>query len=233
LSPRASHSLPECIASLELHLRCLQRTGLRFDGLAAERTQTAGAPAPEERLAELCSASAQCRNCRLCSGRTQVVFGQGSAEARLMFVGSAPDRDSDEQAIPFAGESGELLTRIIEAIGLQRPQVYLTDAVKCLAPQDDPGGEAIAACREILQRQIEIIQPEIICALGPVAARALQAQASGTVPARGEFYRAGKVLVMQTHHPELLLRRPELKRETWIDVQRIQRELMSHLSRES
>jgi len=144
-----------------------------------------------------------------------------------MFVGSAPDSASDTQASPFAGESGELLTRIIEAIGLQRSQVYLTDAVKCLVPQDEPGDDTIGACRAILQRQIEIIQPEIICALGAVAARALQGLASAAIPGRGEFYRSGSALVMPTHHPKLLLSRPELKRETWIDVQRIQRELAS------
>ncbi len=226
-------SLHACIESLWLHLRCLQRAGLKFDALAAQSGQTACALAPGEQLAALRSETADCRRCRLCSARTHVIFGEGSARARLMFVGSAPDSASDAQGRPFAGESGELLTRIIEAIGLQRSQVYLTDAVKCLAPQqDDPGDDAGEACFPILKRQIEIIQPDIICALGPAAARTFREQASGAGPARGQFHRAGTMLVMPTHHPELLLRRPELKRETWIDVQRIQRELESAPLRE-
>jgi len=224
-------SLHACIESLELHVRCLQRTGLRFDGLAAQRPRTACALKPDERLAALYREHAQCRRCRLCSNRTHIVFGEGNAEARLMFVGEAPDSASDANGRPFAGESGELLTRTIEAIRMQRGQVYLTTVVKCRAQPDDPGEDAIEACRPILQRQIEIIQPEIICALGPAAARALQGQASGANPARGHFYRAGAIPVMPTHPPELLLLRPELKQETWIDVQRIQRELESIPSR--
>jgi DNA polymerase len=175
--------------------------------------------------------SAECRRCPLCNGRTHVVFGEGNNEARLMFIGDAPDSASDTQGRAFAGESGQLLTRIIEAIKLQRSQVYLTTAVKCISPQGDPGDDALEACLPFLQRQIEIIQPDIICALGPVAARILQYPAARSVPQRGTLHRMGGILVMPTHHPELLLSRPELKNETWRDVQIIQRELESGTSR--
>jgi len=145
-----------------------------------------------------------------------------------MFVGGAPDDASDAQGRAFAGESGQLLARIIEAIKMQRDQVYLTTAVKCLSSPDDPGDEAIETCRSFLQRQIEIIQPEIICALGSVAARVLQDPADQkNTPERGNFYPMGGILVMPTHHPELLLRRPELKKQVWDDVRMIQRELES------
>jgi DNA polymerase len=148
-----------------------------------------------------------------------------------MFVGGAPDRASDARGRPFAGESGELLTRIIEAINLRRDQVYVTTAVKCFVPQGDPDDDCVEACLPLLHRQIEIIQPEIICALGPVAARALRAPGSQTAPPRGKMYQTGPVLVMPTHHPELLLHRPELKHETWIDVQIVERRLASHTRR--
>jgi uracil-DNA glycosylase len=183
--------------------------------------------AAERRLAGLHIESAECRRCHLCSSRTHVVFGEGAPEARLMFVGDAPDDASDTQGHPFVGESGQLLTRIIEAISLQRPQVYLTTAVKCRCAQGDPGDEAIEACRPFLQQQIEIIQPEIICALGPCAARALQDSVRRIEPERGKPYRLGRILVMPTHHPELLLRKPELKKQTWDDVRVIQRALES------
>ena len=179
-----------------------------------------------DRLEALRSASTDCRRCTLCSGRTHVVFGEGNAEARLMFVGDWPDSDSDLRGRPFAGESGQLLTRIIEAIQLKRNNVYLTSAVKCRVFEGEPVAESLQACLPFLQQQIDIIQPDIICALGPVAARALSAEGLGNPP-RGSFYRFGNVPVMPTHHPELLLRRPELKKETWIDVQAVQHALAS------
>ena len=223
-------TLDDCIESLRLHIRSLQRTGLRFDA-GSRRPDPSQQMSRAELLETLRKESADCRRCPLCNGRTHVVFGEGNNEARLMFVGDAPDSASDTQGRAFAGESGQLLTRIIEAIKLQRSQVYLTTAVKCIAPQDDPGDDALEACLPFLQRQIEIIQPDIICALGPVAARILQDPGTRSVPPRGALYRMGSILVMPTHHPELLLRRPELKNETWRDVQIIQRELESGTTR--
>lgn len=221
-------TLDECIQSLELHIGCLQRAGLRFDAVGPRPCSAVQTPTRAARIIALRDATAGCRLCRLCDSRTRVVFGEGTAEARLMVVGSAPDNDSDTQGRPFAGESGQLLTRILAAIGLQRGQVYLTDAVKCLGPDAvEPGQDCVEACRPILQNQIAIIEPRVICALGPVAARALQGPGALNAPTRGEFYRTGSILVMPTHHPELLLRKPELKRETWIDVQKIQRQIES------
>lgn len=228
--PTQQPTLGDCIESLRLHIRSLQRTGLRFDMINRCPAPADQASRPA-RLAALREKSTDCTGCRLCRERTSVVFGEGNADARLMFVGGAPDNASDAQGRPFAGPSGELLTRIIGAINLRRDQVYVTTAVKCLAPQGDPGKESVEACLPFLHRQIEIIQPEIICTLGPVAARALQEPGSPDAPLRGNMYRMGTIPVMPTHHPELLLRRPELKNETWIDVQVIQRELGSHTQR--
>jgi uracil-DNA glycosylase len=223
-------TLNDCIESLRLHIRSRQRTGLRFD-VGSKRPDPAKQMSRAQLLETLRNESADCQRCPLCNGRTHVVFGEGNDGARLMFVGDAPDSASDTQGRAFAGESGQLLTKIIEAIKLQRSQVYLTTAVKCIVPQGDPGDDALEACLPFLQRQIEIIQPDIICALGPVAARILQDPQAGSVPQRGTLHRMGSILVMPTHHPELLLIRPELKNETWKDVQIIQRELESGTTR--
>ena len=204
-------TLDDCIESLRLHIRSRQRTGLRFD-VGGRRHDPAEQMSRAQLLETLRNECADCRRCPLCNGRTHVVFGEGNGEARLMFVGDAPDSASDTQGRAFAGESGQLLTRIIEAIKLQRSQVYLTTAVKCISPQGDPGDDALEACLPFLQRQIEIIEPDIICALGPIAARILQDPGARSVPSRGTFHRMGSILVMPTHHPELLLSRPELKK---------------------
>lgn len=227
--PPQQPTFDDCIESLRLHIRSLQRTGLRFD--TAGRRKPAHQLSRSARLEALRKESSDCKRCKLCKGRTHVVFGEGNNEARLMFIGGTPNSASDTQGRPFAGESGQLLTRIIEAIKLRRDQVYLTSAVKCLAPQGEPGDDVIEACLPFLQQQIDIIQPEIICALGPIAARVLQGPGLGSDLLRGEMYRFGTILVMPTHHPELLLRRPELKNETWIDVQIIQKELKSGTDR--
>ena len=219
-----------CLESLRLHIRSLQRAGLKFDA-GGRRTDPEDQLSCQARLEALRSESTDCTHCRLCSGRSHVVFGEGNSQARLMIIGDVPDSESDTQGLPFAGESGQLLTRIIEAIKLQRSQIYLTSVVKCIAPKGEPEDDAIEACLPFLQQQIEIIQPEIICALGPLAARVLQEHGSPSARPRGKMYRLGTILVMPTHHPELLLRKPKLKKEIWIDVQIIQRELASGATR--
>lgn len=224
--PIQQPTIDDCIESVRLHVRTLQRAGIKFD-TAGRHPGPSNRHSHAARLALVREQSTGCKRCHLCKSRTNVVFGEGNSEARLMFVGGAPDREADAQGRCFAGQSGQLLTRIIEAINLQRDQVYLTNVVKCLVPQGDPGDDSIEACMPFLQQQIEIIQPDIICTLGPAAARALHAPGLTGEPPRGTLYRRGPMLVMPTHHPEMLLRRPELKSETWVDVQVIQRELAS------
>lgn len=219
-------TINDILESLRLHIRSLQRAGLRFDAVSSSRGHAQKSSCPDT-LDSLRRQSTDCERCRLCNDRTHVVFGEGSSEARLMFVGDAPDHESDLQGRAFAGESGQLLTRIIEAIKLRRDQVYLTTVVKCRVTQGEPGDEAIEACAPYLQRQIELIRPAIICALGPTATRILHGDGTGDTPRRGKMFRRGDTLIMPTHHPELMLRKPELKGETWVDVQVIQRELES------
>lgn len=179
--------------------------------------------APAIRLAQLADAVRDCRNCRLHAGRTQVVFGTGDPTAALVFVGEAPGHDEDVQGEPFVGPAGQLLTRIIAAIGLTREQVYLLNVIKCRPPQNrNPQPDEVAACRPILQAQLACLQPRVICALGAFAAQTLLQTEEKISRLRGRFHLLGAIQVMPTYHPAYLLRNPQYKRAVWEDMQRIQ-----------
>jgi DNA polymerase len=179
--------------------------------------------APAIRLAQLADAVRDCRNCRLHAGRTQVVFGTGDPTAALVFVGEAPGHDEDVQGEPFVGPAGQLLTRIIAAIGLTREQVYLLNVIKCRPPQNrNPQPDEVAACRPILQAQLACLQPRVICALGAFAAQTLLQTEEKISRLRGRFHLLGAIQVMPTYHPAFLLRSPQHKRAVWEDMQRIQ-----------
>jgi uracil-DNA glycosylase len=175
------------------------------------------------RLQQLAEAVHDCRKCRLYQGRTQVVFGTGNPEADLVFVGEAPGEEEDLQGEPFVGPAGELLTRIIEAIGLHREQVYILNVLKCRPPYNrNPLPDEVAACRPILQAQLDCLRPRVICALGAFAAQALLQTEEKISRLRGRFHMLGDIQVMPTYHPAYLLRNPHAKRAVWDDMQRIQ-----------
>jgi DNA polymerase len=175
------------------------------------------------RLQQLADTVHDCRQCRLHQGRTQVVFGTGNPQADLVFVGEAPGEEEDRQGEPFVGPAGELLTRIIEAIGLQREQVYILNVLKCRPPHNrNPLPDEVAACRPILQAQLDCLRPRVICALGTFAAQALLQTEEKISRLRGRFHRLGDMQVMPTYHPAYLLRNPHAKRAVWDDMQRIQ-----------
>lgn len=179
--------------------------------------------APAIRLAQLAATVRDCHNCRLHAGRTQVVFGTGDPTAALVFVGEAPGHDEDVQGEPFVGPAGQLLTRIIAAIGLTREQVYLLNVIKCRPPQNrNPQPDEVAACRPILQAQLACLQPRVICALGAFAAQTLLQTEEKISRLRGRFHLLGAIQVMPTYHPAFLLRSPQYKRAVWEDMQRIQ-----------
>jgi DNA polymerase len=160
-----------------------------------------------------------CRRCELCRTRKHIVFGTGSPKARLVFVGEGPGRDEDLTGEPFVGAAGELLTRIIQAINLTREQVYICNIVKCRPPQNrNPLPEEIAACRPFLQRQLAVIQPEFIVALGKVAAQTLLGTDQAISRLRGRFHDYHGIRLLPTYHPAYLLRNPEKKREVWEDM---------------
>lgn len=167
-----------------------------------------------------------CRRCRLCQGRTKLVFGEGSPEARLVFVGEGPGRDEDLVGLPFVGEAGKLLTKIIAAMGLRREEVYICNVVKCRPPKNrDPQEDEIETCLPFLRRQLHLIRPEVICTLGRVAAQALLGQEFKITRERGTWYTFMETPLMPTFHPAYLLRNPSAKRQVWEDVKKVMKHL--------
>jgi DNA polymerase len=173
-----------------------------------------------------------CTRCKLHNGRRNIVFGAGNPNADLMFVGEAPGADEDLQGLPFVGRAGQLLTRIIEAIGLQREQVYIANILKCRPPQNrNPQPDEVESCEPFLHQQIEAIQPMIIVALGRYAAQTLLKSTTTISKLRGKFveYRGG--LLIPTFHPSYLLRNPSAKREVWEDLKKVRHTLQEKGSR--
>jgi DNA polymerase len=181
---------------------------------------------PAVRLTQLAAVARDCRQCRLHAGRRQVVFGTGNPTAALVFIGEAPGHDEDMQGEPFVGPAGQLLTRIIAAIGLTREQVYMLNVIKCRPPQNrNPQPDEIAACRPILQEQLACLRPRVICALGTFAAQTLLQTEEKISRLRGRFHMLGTIQVMPTYHPAFLLRNAQYKRAVWEDMQLVQRAL--------
>jgi uracil-DNA glycosylase family 4 len=177
-------------------------------------------------LPELEAVANQCTECRLHRARTHVVFGVGNPQAHLMFVGEAPGRDEDRQGEPFVGRAGQLLTRIIEAIGMKRQDVYIANVIKCRPPNNrNPEEDEISRCEPYLIRQIALVKPRMIVALGTFAAQTLLKTKLPISQLRGRFHTYQGVKLMPTFHPAFLLRNPERKRAVWEDMQAVQREL--------
>ncbi len=161
-----------------------------------------------------------CTRCKLHAlGRRQIVFGVGNPEADLMFVGEAPGADEDIQGIPFVGRAGQLLTKIIEAIGLRREDVYIANVIKCRPPGNrNPEQDEVETCQPFLFQQIDIIKPKVIVALGTFAARALLRTLDPISRLRGRVYDYRGAKLIPTFHPAYLLRNPASKREVWEDM---------------
>lgn len=167
-----------------------------------------------------------CRRCCLHATRQNLVFGEGSPQADLVFVGEAPGADEDQQGRPFVGRAGQLLTKIIEAMGLKRDQVYICNILKCRPPGNrNPLPEEIMACEPFLIRQLEAISPQVICALGTFAARTLLKTEAPITVLRGRFHGYHGIPLMPTYHPAYLLRNPSAKKQVWEDVQQIMKRL--------
>jgi DNA polymerase len=167
-----------------------------------------------------------CRRCILADSRKNLVFGEGSPQAELVFVGEAPGADEDAQGRPFVGRAGQLLTRIIEAMKLRRSDVYICNILKCRPPGNrNPAPGEIGACEPFLRKQLEAIGPRVICALGTFAAKTLLRTESPITVLRGRFHDYQGIKLMPTYHPAYLLRNPGAKKMVWEDVQTIMREL--------
>ncbi len=178
-------------------------------------------------LKSLCQTAAACTQCGLLAkSRTQVVFGSGNPNAKLMFVGEAPGRDEDLQGLPFVGAAGQLLTKIIASIGLDRNEVYIANVLKCRPPNNrPPKPDEIANCEPYLKQQIELIRPKIICCLGTFAAQTVLKTTTSISRLRGSFHDFGNSKLLCTFHPAYLLRNPAEKRSVWEDMKKIRKAL--------
>jgi DNA polymerase len=165
---------------------------------------------------------AGCPRCKLSKERTHIVFGQGNPRAELMFVGEAPGRDEDEQGLPFVGRAGQLLTKIIEAMGRKRPDVYIANVLKCRPPNNrNPEPDEVSSCRPFLEEQIRLISPRALVTLGTFAAQAILGTDEPIGRLRGRWQSAHGVRVMPTFHPAFLLRSPERKKDVWEDMKKV------------
>ncbi len=236
-------------ASLRQQLETDQLLGLREVPIAKDVAAAIGRGAPAVSPASTAASAEQqaqlqeldvsqvtsCKKCQLCETRTRTVFGQGSANARLVFVGEAPGYEEDQKGLAFVGRAGQLLTKMIVAMGLTREDVFICNVLKCRPPNNrTPAADEIAACSPYLFEQLQIIQPEIVCALGAPAAQTLLGTKEAIGRLRGrfhDFYTSGAptigdcVPLMPTYHPAYLLRSPGEKKKTWADLQLIMAKL--------
>ena len=250
LSPELQPLLTATKKQLE-HLRTLGVEGIRLDeGIHLNVTQAAPIPTPPkpfvetkpthtalfedlapspakltpstETFEQIHAEIGDCTRCPLHLERTHVVHTEGNRKARLMFVGEAPGADEDAQARPFVGRAGQLLTKIIEAIGLKREDVLIGNVNRCRPPQNRaPMPDEAATCKPFLEREIAVAQPEVIVVLGNTAMKNLLDTREGITRARGRFHDYKGIKVMPTFHPAYLLRDPSKKRETWEDLKKV------------
>jgi DNA polymerase len=180
-------------------------------------------PAPGETLEDIRADIGECMRCPLCcEGRSKIVHSEGNPKARLMFVGEAPGADEDAQGRPFVGRAGQLLNKIIEAIGLRREEVFIGNVNRC-RPQNNrtPTSAEAATCKPFLLREIAIVRPEVIVVMGNTAMHNLLDTKEGITKVRGKFKDYKGLKVMPTFHPAFLLRDPSKKRETWEDMKTV------------
>lgn len=190
-------------------------------GQAPVMTSTRG----REALAAVQADLGDCRRCKLADKRTNIVFGAGDAGARLVFVGEGPGFDEDQQGEPFVGKAGQLLTKIIQAIKLDRSQVYICNIIKCRPPGNrNPEPDEIETCFPFLKRQLAAIRPDFIIALGAVAAQTLLQTTTPISKLRGRFHEFDGIKVLPTYHPAYLLRNEDKKRDVWEDMKMLMRE---------
>jgi DNA polymerase len=186
------------------------------------------AEAPAETLEDIRRELEDCRRCPLCEGRNRIVFGAGNPQARIVFVGEAPGREEDRQGLPFVGEAGQLLDRILFAMGLKREDVYICNVEKCRPPGNrDPNPEEIEACEPFLKRQLAAIHPQVLVTLGKFAAQTLLRERTPISRLRGHWRKYEGIPLMPTYHPAFLLRNPGSKKDVWTDMKKVMQKLQS------
>jgi uracil-DNA glycosylase family 4 len=242
--PSDGEELAELSATLKRHLERRQQAGLRYLPKASAALPKAVTPSEipnvlagteldmlaetsvavqAASLEDLRAAIGDCQRCKLCSARTNIVFGVGSPHAKLMFVGEGPGRDEDLKGEPFVGRAGQLLTDIItKGMGLKREDVYICNVVKCRPPENrNPEPDEVAACEPFLKKQIDIIGPDIIVGLGKFAVQTLLNSKVPISKLRGSWASYHGIQLMPTFHPAYLLRNPADKKLVWEDIKQV------------
>ncbi len=177
---------------------------------------------PDDNLLKIRTDLGECTRCKLHKGRNKIVFGDGNPKAELVFVGEGPGHDEDMQGLPFVGRAGKLLTQMIEAMGLQRRDVYICNVVKCRPPENRaPERDEVEQCSPFLLRQIDTIAPKVIVCLGSTAAQTVLETNRGISQFRGQWLEFRGRKLMATYHPAYLLRNPSAKSEVWKDLQKV------------
>jgi DNA polymerase len=220
--PGDAVGLADAARALAEHLRFHQALGVRDLQLQSEPL---GGPTAALKRVE--TASVWCTRCKLSKGRSTIVFGSGSPEARLVVIGEGPGEEEDRQGKPFVGRAGQLLTKMLESVGLTRDEVYICNIVKCRPPGNrNPEPEEIAACAPFLAGQLAAIQPGVICALGTFAAQQLLRTREPISRLRGQLHQLGGAVVIPTFHPAFLLRNPGpiYRRQAYDDLKLMRRE---------
>jgi len=217
-------ALADAVAALGATLRHWRDLGVTELDLAGDWLLT-----PAEALAAQERALQGCRRCKLCEGRTTIVFGAGDPRAEFVVIGEGPGADEDAQGLPFVGRAGQLLTKMLEApgVGFSREEVYISNTVKCRPPGNrTPEGEELAACAPVLAAQLGVLQPKVILALGSVATQSLLGTREPIGRLRGRVHPYGSAVLVPTFHPAFLLRNPgqEYKRMAWEDLKLARRE---------
>ena len=245
--PSMAEDLALLATSLRRHLERRQQAGIQFlshddtpkkitptnsqtnimSGTEVDLFNDSKAAHDAGNLDELRAAIGDCRRCKLWSGRTHLVFGIGNPEARLMFIGEGPGRDEDLQGEPFVGRAGQLLTDIItKGMGLKREDVYIANVVKCRPPENrNPEPDEVSSCEPFLKKQIDLVRPEIIVALGKFAVQTLLQSKFPITRLRGNWHTYHGIKLMPTFHPAYLLRNPADKKLVWEDIKKVIKEM--------
>ena len=175
-------------------------------------------------LADLCESLRNCQQCRLASGRTQVVFGSGNPEASIMFVGEAPGFHEDKQGVPFVGAAGKLLTELLESVGLSRSQIYIANVIKCRPPQNrDPAPDEVETCKPFLLQQIQFIKPHLVCSMGNFATQTLLERKVGITKVHGQPFQLSDFRLFPLFHPAAALHNERLRPQLQEDFQKLKR----------
>jgi uracil-DNA glycosylase family 4 len=231
LSENPRQELQELMVGLETWLKFQRRLGWLGVPRQEKPMGKSAKPARTDRptLAEIREEMGDCQRCKLGRTRTNLVFGEGSPQARLMFVGEAPGAEEDLQGRPFVGEAGQLLNNMLNKLGLRREEVYIANILKSRPPGNrDPEPDEVAACLPFLIKQIESIRPRVIVTLGKIATNNLLNTDAQITKIRGNWQKFQNIRVMPTFHPSYLLRFPKERHKTWEDMQQVMEYLAAH-----